>query len=202
MSSLAGTEPDDATPLTDEELHGLRAAWVASRDDLNSAEQANILDAVSRLARTRSTVGRVLDDHFLRRVHHGMFAQVWAWAGTYRTSERNIGCAPDQVAVSVRDLLADAELWFAPGVTWTTPDRAAARFHHRLVCIHPFPNGNGRHARLYTNLLLRSLRLPEFTWGGADLATHGPDRAAYLRALRAADRDQDDLDALVEFART
>ncbi len=202
MNRFAGTEPEDATPLTDEELHGLKATWVASRADLNIAEQENILDAVGGLARARPTVGRVLDDHFLRRVHQRMFARVWSWAGTYRTSERNIGCAPEKIAVGVRDLLADAELWFTPEVTWTTPERAAARFHHRLVCLHPFPNGNGRHARLYTNLLLRSVGLPEFTWGGADLATHGPDRAAYLRALRTADRDADDLDDLVRFART
>jgi Fic-DOC domain mobile mystery protein B len=195
-------DPDGATPLTDDERLGLRAAWVATRADLNIAEQDNIADALTRVRRRRLTVADVLDDQFVRALHQRMFGGVWSWAGTYRATERNIGVDPARIATAVRDLVADAAYWFAPGVTWTTPDEAACRLHHRLVAIHPFPNGNGRHARAYTDLLLVAAGRPPFSWGGGDLQRVTPDRGEYLAALRAADRDPDDLAGLVTFARS
>ena len=132
-----------------------------------------------------------------------MFRQVWKWAGLYRQSEPNIGIDPHQIAIAISDLVADAAWWFGPQVTWITPDAALCRIHHRLVAIHPFPNGNGRHAREYANLLAAAVGRPVFTWGsGATLTNTGPDRRAYIAALRAVDRDPEALGPLVEFARS
>jgi len=203
-----GPDPDGATPLADEERAGLLADWIATREELNAVEQENVRAALAYLAspRRRPTVDKVLDDAYLRDVHTRMFAQVWQWAGTYRTTERNIGIDPWQVPMAVRDLVQDARYWLAPDTTWITPDEALCKLHHRLVAIHPFPNGNGRLARAYTDLLARAAGRPLFTWGArGDLQRATLARDAYLAALRGLDRTPDDrqaLAALVAFARS
>ncbi|GMA23624.1 cell filamentation protein [Luteimicrobium album] len=202
-----GPEPDGATPLADEERVGLIADWVATREDLNVVEQANVARGLTGVLRGRPpSLERALDDVFLRGLHRRLFGAVWSWAGTYRTTERNIGLDPWQVPVAVRSLLDDARYWLAPGVEWITVDQALCQVHHRVVAIHPFPNGNGRTARAYTDALARAAGRPVFTWGGGgDLQRATPDRGAYLRALRALDRGPEDsqaLDALVAFARS
>jgi Fic-DOC domain mobile mystery protein B len=196
--------PDGATPVSDEEAAGLIPTFVATGGDLNLVEQAGIAAARRWTVRTPAAraTDQILSEPFVRLLHRQMFRTVWRWAGTYRTSERNIGVPPALVAVGVRDLVDNARYWVAQEATWITLEVASIRVHHQLVAIHPFPNGNGRHARLYTDLLARSLALPPFTWGGADLNFTGLDRAAYLAALRRADRDPDDLADLVKFARS
>jgi Fic-DOC domain mobile mystery protein B len=195
--------PDGATPVSDQEFKGLIPTFVATRADLNLVEQAGIAAARTWVARSPAahTVERVLSEQFIRDLHRQMYGRVWRWAGTYRTSESNIGVDPTRVPVAVRDLVDNARLWVAPGTAWITPELACIRVHHQLVSIHPFPNGNGRHARLFADVLAQSVGVPPFTWGGADLNSSGPDRAAYLAALRRADRDPDDLDELLKFAR-
>lgn len=201
---MTGPAPEGATPLTAEESAGLIPTFVATRGDLNLVEQAGIAAARSWAVRTPAarTTDLILDEQFVRHLHKRMYERVWRWAGTYRTSERNIGIDPIDIQVAVRDLVDNARHWVAPGTTWTTPELACVRVHHQMVSIHPFANGNGRHARLFADLLALRLGLPQFTWGGADLNPVGPDRAAYLAALRRADRDPDDLDELAEFARS
>ena len=196
--------PDGATPVSDEEATGLIPTFVATRADLNLVEQAGIAQARRWATRTPTAreVDQVLSEPFVRLLHRQMFTTVWRWAGTYRTSERNIGVDPTLVAVAVRNMVDNARYWVAPDATWITPEMACVRVHHQLVAIHPFANGNGRHARLYTDLIARRLGLPPFTWGGADLNSTGLDRAAYLAALRRADRDPDDLADLAKFARS
>jgi fido (protein-threonine AMPylation protein) len=68
------------------------------------------------------------------------------------------------------------------------------------VVIHPFPNGNGRHARLMTDVLLRRNGVSAFSWGGANLEAAGDARERYLAALRAADAG--DFKPLLEFVRS
>lgn len=198
----ADDDPGGATPLDPDERLGLHAAWVTTRGDLNQAEQANITKAKMRLTRQRLTPARLLTDDFVRDLHKRMFGDVWAWAGQYRLTERNIGWDPHQLAVGVRDLVADARHWIDPASQWGTLDEAIMRVHHRLVAIHPFPNGNGRHARMFADELAIRLGLPAYTWGGgSDLQARGASRATYLQVLKAADRNPDDVAALVAFAR-
>lgn len=197
-------DAEGATPLTAEETAGLIPTFVATRADLNLVEQANIAAGRRWAARARaaSTVEGILDDGFVRQLHRQMYSQVWRWAGQYRTSERNIGIDPARIAVALRDLVANARYWVAPDAGWITSELACLRVHHQLVAIHPFPNGNGRHARLFADVLANRLGLSAFSWGAADLNVAGPDRGAYLAALRRADRDPDDLDDLLKFARS
>lgn len=194
MSDLLA-DGDGHTALTEEEQDGLRLFYITTRGELNEAESANI--ARARRAVPPSLEG-FLDDQHLRALHASMFGEVWAWAGRYRTTERNIGVAPWRISTEVRNLIEDLRVWTQAEQDL---DALAARFHHRLVEIHPFPNGNGRHARLATEQLQTALGRPRFTWGrtlGIDTASL---RARYIAALREADRTRD-VSLLVEFARS
>ena len=197
-------DAEGGTPLTAGETAGLIPTFVATRADLNLVEQANIAAGRRWAARARaaSTVEGILDDGFVRQLHRQMYSQVWRWAGQYRTSERNIGIDPARIAVALRDLVANARYWVAPDAGWITSELACLRVHHQFVAIHPFPNGNGRHARAYADLLMRTLDGEPFSWGAAGIQGPGPTRQAYLDALRAADADPENIAPLVRFARS
>lgn len=189
-------EQDNAsTPITPDERADLIPAYITTRAELNEAEQANIAEAtVWAYGRNRA----VLDEAFLLGLHKRMLGEVWSWAGSFRTTGRNIGVDPIYIAVSLRQLLDDTRYWIE---NQTFPvDEIAARFHHRLVLIHPFPNGNGRHARLATDLMLKALKQSPFSWGRVNLVDPSETRAAYVAALRSADGH--DLGPLLAFVRT
>lgn len=139
-----------------------------------------------------------LTEHFVRKLHAEMFGETWAWAGTFRKTEKNIGIDPSQIAVQLRNLLHDVRYWFEHG-TYSL-DEAAVRFHHRLVSIHPFPNGNGRHARMMVDVIVSRDGGAPFSWGSADLVRPGQARQLYIEALQRA--DQGDIAPLLRFARS
>ena len=178
--------PEGATPLDPDERAGLKLKHVTTRGELDELEQANIQSGLQWLSRSRRK--DVLSDEFLRRLHKQLFGEVWEWAGTFRQTEKNIGIDPLYVSVQLRTLIDDARYW-AEHKTYP-PLEAAARFHHRLVQIHCFPNGNGRHARIMTDEYLRRLfDRPPIDWAaGQDLMQENDRRDAYIAALRAADR--------------
>jgi Fic-DOC domain mobile mystery protein B len=187
---------DDAnTPLTPEERSDLIPAYITLRHELNDAEQANILEADGwAFKRPRD----VLSEEFLTDLHRRMFRRVWRWAGTFRRTERNIGVDAYRIPMELRQLLDDCRYWIEHETF--EPDEIAARFHHRLVWIHPFPNGNGRHARLATDLLLVKLDRSRFTWGQENLVNASDTRRTYVEALQTADRH--DIRLLLEFVRS
>lgn len=193
---LFGDDDDANTPLTAEEREQLIPSYITLRSELNEAEQINITEANRWLARARSV--DVFDDDFLRGLHRRMFGEVWKWAGQYRTSERNIGIEAYRIPMEVRQLLGDVLYW-VENETYP-PDEIAVRFSHRLVSIHPFPNGNGRLSRLVADVLVMQLGQPRFTWGRANLVDPGETRKAYVKALQAADAG--DIALLLEFARS
>lgn len=185
----------DATPLTPEEAAALIPAFIATRADLNIAEQRNILAAESwAFRRSRD----VLTESFLRQLHHKMFNQVWKWAGAYRSSARNIGLDAWRIGSAISELLNNTQYWQTEEVY--SVDEIAARFHHQLVWIHPFPNGNGRHARLAADLLLVENQRPRFSWGFNNLQEPGETRQRYITALKAA--DDHDIKPLLDFVRS
>jgi Fic-DOC domain mobile mystery protein B len=176
-----------STPLDPDESHGLIPAYVTNHDDLNRAEQANILEALNWATSRKHS--DLISDSFIRKLHQKMFGNVWRWAGFYRKTLKNIGVPPEIVAVEIRKLCDDAkyQVGFA-NLDW---DDFGVRFHHRLVWIHPFPNGNGRHARLMTDLILRAHARDAFSWGAEStngaIGEFGKTREKYLSALRSAD---------------
>lgn len=191
--------PPGSTPLDPDEADGLKPEWVATRDDLNEVEQANILNAVTARRWRTITVAELLDDQAVRDLHRDMFGEVWTWAGQYRRSEKNIGVDPTTISVRVRDLMDDAKAWLG-GSTPLPIDQVGYELHHRMVAIHPFANGNGRHAREITNTLLRALGHEPFTWGRRQASEPAEVRARYIAALRAA--DSGDYEPLARFVRS
>lgn len=188
-------EPDDATPLTPEEKRGLLPADITFRHELNAAEQDNIARAHDwTLSRRRD----VLTEKFIKDLHGRMLGDVWRWAGEYRTSERNLGIPYYEIPAAIRVLLDDAKAWIE--YRSYSPDEIAVRVHHRLVQIHPFPNGNGRHSRLMADLLVMQVGGERFTWGSANLQDAGEVRRRYIEALEAADNH--DIGLLLAFARS
>jgi Fic-DOC domain mobile mystery protein B len=189
-------QPDEnATPLTPEEMRDLIPSHIAYRWELNYAEQKNIIRAQDWALSRR---GRdVLSEKFILDLHRRMLGDVWRWAGKFRTSERNLGIDYWEIPVALRHLLDNAKAWIQFD---TYPaDEIAVRFHHRLVQIHPFPNGNGRHARLMGDVLVMRLQRPRFSWGRQSLRDAGVMRRRYIAALQ--DADNHDLGSLLKFAR-
>jgi Fic-DOC domain mobile mystery protein B len=180
-----GEEPEAATPLDSDELDGLKFKHITARSELNELEQVNVQNGLAWLKRRRK--GEILTEQFVRQLHRKLFGEVWKWAGTFRLTEKNIGVDPFQIATQLRMLLDDAHYW-AENDTFHALE-AAARFHHRLVQIHCFPNGNGRHARVMTDTyLIGCLDHAPVDWAaGHDLMRSNERRDAYIQALRSAD---------------
>jgi len=189
--------PDGATPLDPDETKGLLLTHITTREELNRWEQDNITRAVMWAISKKH--GNLLSQSFICRLHKNMFGDVWSWAGQFRKTMKNIGVDAWMIASEVNNLCDDCQFWLDQH---TYPDdEIAVRFHHRLVLIHPFANGNGRHARLITDLLLeQKLGKPKFTWGSTSLVEQGENRAKYIEALKAADNL--DYTLLLQFVRS
>jgi Fic-DOC domain mobile mystery protein B len=192
------TKGDGNTPLSPEELAGLIAP-VSTKGELNEWERLNILNGNrwALHARHRDPI----TETYIRALHRRMFDETWTWAGTYRVTEKNIGVPAYLIMESLAVLVGNVRYW----VTHQTfqPDEIAIRFHHQLVFIHPFPNGNGRHARLMADVLIERQGRPAFTWGSGDNITRvGELRARYIAALKQADHNPNDIVPLLSFARS
>ncbi|MBI3041923.1 MAG: mobile mystery protein B [Betaproteobacteria bacterium] len=188
--------PPGATPLDPDEAQGLIPRHISTQGQLNEWEQQNILRAEEWVFSRRR--GDVLTVDFIKRLHQRMFDQTWRWAGAFRRSDKNIGVDWREIEVELRKLCLDVK---AQLETRSVPlDEAAARFHHRMTRIHPFANGNGRHARLVTDVFLVRNGADRFSWGSADLEKAGDARTRYIAALRAADAR--DYSLLLKFVRS
>jgi len=192
------TTGDGNTPLSPDEQADL-IPNLATKEELNEFERANILLAYDWALAPRNLRRQdPLTEPYLRGLHRRMFDETWKWAGLYRTTEKNIGIPHYQIRDTLGALLGDARYWLEHQ---TFPaDETAVRFHHRLVSIHPFANGNGRHARLMADVLARMQDRPVFTWGGADIVAQGDFRRRYIDALQAADKNN--IEPLLAFARS
>lgn len=176
--------PPGATPISPDELDGLKLKHISTRGELDRWEHENIQDALLWLAKRRK--GEVLTEQFICKLHEKMFSKVWKWAGRFRRTEKNIGVPWVKIPVELRKLLDDTQTWIE--FKAYPPDEIAYRFHHRLVWIHLFPNGNGRHSRLMADIILTELlKQNAFSWGGEDLTNASDIRAKYIHALKEAD---------------
>jgi Fic-DOC domain mobile mystery protein B len=195
---MTGTrdEPEGASPIDPDEMDGLKFKHITTRDELNELEQANVESGLLWLGRRRKT--DILTEKFTLDLHRRLFGDVWAWAGQFRKTGKNIGVEPREIAVELRILLDDARYWAEHGTY--SPLEAGASFHHRLVRIHPFPNGNGRHARIASDTYItdRFGHAPIDWAAGHDLQHDNRRRTTYIAALKAADRG--DYGPLLAFA--
>jgi len=177
-------ESSDSTPLSEEEKEGLIPSYVTFRHELNALEQENILAA--ELWARRMKPKYILNEKFLRTLHQRMFGNVWKWAGKFRHTGKNIGVEAWQISSELKMLIDNVNFWIANKTF--DPDEIATRFHHKLVWIHAFPNGNGRHSRLMTDLLLLKLQRQPFTWGSLISENADEIRREYITSLKEADQ--------------
>ena len=189
--------PQGATPLDPNQIEGLIPTHITTRSELDRWEQDNINEALAWL--DSHNPKDILSDGFIKRLHKRMFDNVWKWAGEFRKTDKNIGVSWRMISNDLKQLCDDIKFMIDDKAM--SEDEIAARFHHRLVKIHLFPNGNGRHARLMADILLEKVfRKKPFTWGRENLAQSGDDRTRYIEALKAADRG--DYELLLEFVRS
>ena len=189
---------DGITPLSPDEQAEL-IPNLATKEELNEWERSNILIAYDWALNSRTLKRQdPLTEPYVRDLHRRMFDQTWKWAGIYRNTEKNIGVQPYQIRDALGGLLGDVRYWVEHRTF--PPDEIAVRFHHRLVFIHPFSNGNGRHARLMADVLAKTQDRPLFSWGGAEIVQAGDFRKSYIDALHAADKG--DITPLLAFARS
>jgi Fic-DOC domain mobile mystery protein B len=195
-----GAQAPGATPIDPDEAADLIPDSVRTLAQLDAFEQTNILAAIDWALRPsrRPTPAKVLTSEFLIGLHRRMFDRTWRWAGTLRRTDKNIGVHWPTIRVSLKERLHDVALWIAEETY--DADEVAVRFHHALVVVHPFPNGNGRRSRLAADALLHAQRRVPLSWGAASRASAVSPRTAYLEALRAADRGN--FESLMHFARS
>jgi Fic-DOC domain mobile mystery protein B len=175
------------TPLDDDEKDGLLLKSISTRGELDEFEQQNIEKAMLWLKPKKFKAEVILSEKFVRELHRRMYAGVWKWAGEFRKTDKNIGIDKNQIAVSLKQLLDDCRYWIDHQVY--PPEEIAIRLKHKIVQIHCFANGNGRHSRLIADILMEKVfDLPMFSWGAASLVKQGSTRNAYLQALKEADK--------------
>jgi Fic-DOC domain mobile mystery protein B len=198
---MQSSPPGGPTPLDPDEAEGLLQPHVSTRGELDELEEANIQMGLGWALRQTISGRRradVLSEDFLYELHRRMFGEVWGWAGEVRRTNKNIGVDKHVIREEIRKLVEDARVWREKQVYGR--DELAVRFHHRLVAIHPFANGNGRHARMMADLIAMQAGRPAFSWGGQRLTSTSALRSAYISALRKA--DEGDIRELVAFARS
>lgn len=190
---------DGETPLDDDEKEGLLIKTIATRGELDEFEQQNIEQAVLWSLNRSFKPEAVFTEEFIQGLHKRMYGDVWAWAGDFRQTNKNIGVDKWQISVELKYLLDDTKFWYANNTY--NPDELTIRFKHRLVSIHCFPNGNGRHSRLMADIIIEKIfKQPVYSWGATSLVKEGNTRAAYLSAIKAA--DQGDIEPLIKFAKS
>jgi Fic-DOC domain mobile mystery protein B len=198
--ALIGAHAAGATPLTQEDLRGLKIPSVRTHGELNEAEGVNIIRGQEWGLRSRKArMPDMLSDNFVLRLHAEMFGDVWTWAGQYRTSDTNIGVPYHRIRQDLQQTYDEARGWLEHNSY--EPDEFAVRLHYRAVTVHPFRNGNGRHARMLAHLVLvRHFKAHPLPWGGNLLRGADENRRAYIDALIAADHR--DIAPLLAFARS
>jgi Fic-DOC domain mobile mystery protein B len=190
---------DGQTPLDENEIHGLKIPSITTKGELDEMEQNNIEEAQLWLLGRKLNYQQILTPEFILSLHKRMYVNVWNWAGEFRKTNKNLGIPFFQIPTELKQLLEDTKFWIENNTY--DPDEIAIRFKHRLVSIHCFSNGNGRHSRMMADILIEKVLKKEmFSWGMSNLSKENDIRANYLKAIKLA--DQHDYSELMNFARS
>lgn len=190
---------DGQTPLDEDEKEGLLIKSISTRGELDEFEQQNIENAIQWILTKKFKIDQILTESFIQDLHKRMYGGVWKWAGVYRKTNKNIGVDKFEIPIYLRSLLDDTAYWVEHKVY--SPEEIAVRFKHKLVSIHCFPNGNGRHSRLIADIMIQKIyTLPLFTWGEGSLSNDNDTRDNYLKAIKKA--DDGDYELLIKFVRS
>lgn len=190
---------DGQTPLNEEEKEGILIKSITTHGELDEHEQLNIEKAIEWIIGLKLEKERILTEEFIKTLHKKMLGKVWRWAGEFRRSEKNIGVKWINIGIDLRTLLDDTKFWIENKTF--PPDEIAIRFKHRLVNIHCFPNGNGRHSRIMADIIIESVFGETiFTWNHSNMVKANETRAEYIKSIREADKGN--IERLINFART
>ncbi|WP_291100445.1 MULTISPECIES: mobile mystery protein B [unclassified Flavobacterium] len=187
------------TPLDEEEKEGLQITTISTREELDEFEQYNIEKAIQWVYSRKLSKEQLLSEKFIKELHKKMYGDVWRWAGKFRKSEKNLGVASYKIATELKILMDDCLFWIENNTFESV--EIAVRFKHKLVSIHCFANGNGRHSRLMADLIMEKVfGKPIFSWGGNSLVKQTDTRNSYIKAVKLADKNE--LQPLMEFAQS
>ncbi len=189
---------DGQTPLDEDEKEGILIPSITTRGELDEFEQLGVEKANEWLLSKKLNINKILTEEFIKDLHKRMFGDIWKWAGEFRKTNKNIGVDKFLIETELKNLLDDCKYWIEKEVF--SEDEIAVRLSHRIVLIHPFTNGNGRHSRLMADVIItKGFGKPYFTWGSVSLTKQGDARRKYLAALREA--DENNYSPLIKFAR-
>lgn len=189
---------DGQTPLEEEEKEGLKIKSITTQGELDEFEQLNIEKAVEWTIHTKLKSENILTEKFIKDLHKKMYSDVWKWAGEFRRTEKNIGISWTKIGIELKNLLDDTKYWIE-NKTYL-PEEIAIRFKHRIVSIHCFPNGNGRHSRMMADIIIESIFGKEiFSWHQSNMVKANETRKEYINALRKADNGN--IVPLIKFAK-
>ncbi|MGS0527182.1 mobile mystery protein B [Zobellia nedashkovskayae] len=189
---------DGQTPLDEEEKEGLKIKSITTQGELDEFEQLNIEKAVEWTIHSKFKVENILTEKFIKNLHKRMYSDVWKWAGQFRKTEKNIGIPWTQIGIELKNLLYDTKYWIDNNTF--PPEEIAIRFKHRIVSIHCFPNGNGRHSRMMADIIMESIFGNEiFNWHQSNMVKANETRKQYIKALIEADNGN--FKKLIKFAK-
>lgn len=190
---------DGQTPIDENEKEGLLLKSITIQRELNEHEQLNIEKAVEWTIHNKFNQDTILSKEFIKKVHMKMFSDIWEWAGKFRKSEKNIGVEWINIGIELKYLLDDTKYWIEHKTY--SPDEIAIRFKHRIVNIHCFPNGNGRHSRIMADIIIESIfGRGVFTWSHSNMVKPDETRKKYLAAIKEGDKGN--IEPLINFARS
>lgn len=189
---------DGQTPLGEEEKEGLKIKSITTQRELDEFEQLNIEKAVEWTIHSKLKPENILTEKFIKDLHKRMYGDVWKWACEFRRSEKNIGIPWIQIGIELKNLLDDTKYWIENKIY--SPEEVAIRFKHRIVSIHCFPNGNGRHSRMMADIIIESIFGKEiFSWQQSNMVKANETRKEYINALKKA--DDGNVAPLIKFAK-
>lgn len=185
------------TPIDEDEKQGLKIKSISTQGELDEFEQLNIEKAIEWSIHANLKPDKILTEKFIKDLHKKMFGDVWKWAGKFRKTNKNIGVDWTQIGIELKTLIDDTKYWIENKTF--LPEEIAIRFKHRIVAIHCFPNGNGRHSRIMADTIIESIFGKEiFSWHKSNMVKANETRKEYIKALRLADKGN--IDPLIKFA--
>ena len=189
---------DGQTPLNENEIEGLLIDTITTQEELDEHEQLNIEQAVQWIILNKFKLETILTEKFIKKVHKKMFDNTWRWAGIFRKSEKNLGVEWIKIGIELKYLIDDTKYWIE-NKTFSA-DQIAIRFKHRIVQIHCFSNGNGRHSRIMADIIIEMIfKKYIFTWHYSNMVKGDAIRKKYIIAVQEADKGN--IYPLIDFAR-
>ncbi len=188
---------DGQTPIDEDEKEGLKIKSITTQGELDEFEQLNIEKAVEWTIHANLKLDKIMAEKFVKELHKRMYGDIWIWAGEFRKSDKNIGINWTQISVELRNLIDDTKYWIENNTY--SPTEISIRFKHRIVAIHCFPNGNGRHSRMMADIIMEFVFGGKiFSWHKSNMVKADETRKKYIESLK--DADNGDINPLIEFA--